>query len=89
MILRAVEGACILVLLAVFLAYLLAPALDAVRRRMTVGRRQRPLSRSGRIICCICNLASRARDHVRCETGNLECGNSTWRSSAHSPSAPV
>jgi len=55
--LRAVEGGCILGLLAVFLAYLLAPVLDAVRRRTKVGRRQRPLSRSAAILLMYSALA--------------------------------
>jgi len=55
--LRAVEGGAILVLLAVFLAYLLAPALDAVQRRTKVGRRQRPLSRGAAILLIYSALA--------------------------------
>jgi hypothetical protein len=55
--LRAVEGGCILGLLAVFLAYLLAPALDTVQRRIKVGRRQRPLSRSAAILLIYSALA--------------------------------
>lgn len=38
------EGACVLWLLSAFLAYLLAPAVAAVRRRVRAGRRNRPLS---------------------------------------------
>jgi predicted PurR-regulated permease PerM len=42
--LRGVLGGAVLVLLSVFFAYLLAPAVVAVRRRVRVGRRQRPIS---------------------------------------------
>jgi predicted PurR-regulated permease PerM len=42
--LRAVEGACVLLLLSVFFAYVLAPAVVAVRRRVRFGQRQRPVS---------------------------------------------
>jgi predicted PurR-regulated permease PerM len=42
--LRSALGGAVLVLLSVFFAYLLAPAVVAVRRRVRVGRRQRPIS---------------------------------------------
>lgn len=45
-LLLVLQAACILVLLAAFFAYLLAPAVDAARRRLRAGRRQRPLSRA-------------------------------------------
>ena len=42
---RVLEAGCVLLLLAVFLSYLLAPALEVVQRRVRTGRRRRPLSR--------------------------------------------
>ena len=42
--LRVIEGAGVLLLLSVFFAYLLAPALPPVRRRIRIGRRRRPIS---------------------------------------------
>ena len=42
--LRAIEGAGVLLLLSLFFTYLLAPIVGAVRRRVRVGRRQRPVS---------------------------------------------
>jgi predicted PurR-regulated permease PerM len=42
--LRAIEGTGVLLLLSVFFAYLLAPAVVVVRRRVRWGRRQRPVS---------------------------------------------
>ena len=47
---RVLEAAGILVLLAVFFSYLLAPAVDAIRRVVKVGRRQRPLPRAAAIL---------------------------------------
>lgn len=44
MILRVIEGAGVLGLLSVFLAYMLAPALPPIRRRIRIGRRRRPIS---------------------------------------------
>ena len=41
---RAIEGGGVLLLLSVFFAYVLAPAVSAVRRRVRFGRRQRPVS---------------------------------------------
>jgi predicted PurR-regulated permease PerM len=41
---RAIEGGGVLLLLSVFFAYLLAPAVAAVRRRVRFGRRQRPVT---------------------------------------------
>src|SRR6266849_2061068 len=41
---RAIEGGGVLLLLSVFFAYLLAPAVAGVRRRIRLGRRQRPIS---------------------------------------------
>jgi len=43
-ILRVIEGAAVLLLLSVFLAYVLAPALPPIRRRLRMGRRRRPIS---------------------------------------------
>jgi predicted PurR-regulated permease PerM len=41
---RAIEGGGVLLLLSVFFAYVLAPAVAALRRRVRIGPRQRPLS---------------------------------------------
>ena len=41
---RVLEGAGVLLLLSVFFAYLLAPIVPVVRRRIRVGRRRRPIS---------------------------------------------
>jgi predicted PurR-regulated permease PerM len=41
---KAIEGGGVLLLLSVFFAYVLAPAVAAVRRRVRLGRRQRPVS---------------------------------------------
>src|SRR5687768_16586135 len=41
---RAIQGAVVLLLLSAFFAYLTAPAVAAVRQRVRVGRRQRPMS---------------------------------------------
>ena len=43
-LLRLIEGAGVLLLLSVFLAYMLAPALPPIRRRIRIGRRRRPIS---------------------------------------------
>ena len=43
--LRVIEGACILLLLAIFFAYVVAPVVNGVSRRVRLGRRLRPLSR--------------------------------------------
>ncbi len=48
--LRIVEGAGALLLLSVFFAYLMAPAVAAVRRRVRVGPRQRPVSSAAAIL---------------------------------------
>jgi predicted PurR-regulated permease PerM len=42
--LRAIEGAGVLLLLSLFFTYLLSPVVGAVRRRVRIGRRQRPIS---------------------------------------------
>jgi predicted PurR-regulated permease PerM len=42
--LRAIEGIGVLLLLSMFFAYLLAPAVAAVRSRVRLGRRHRPVS---------------------------------------------
>jgi predicted PurR-regulated permease PerM len=41
---RVIEGGGVLLLLSVFFAYVLAPAVAGVRRRVRFGRRQRPVS---------------------------------------------
>ena len=46
----AFEGGAVLVLLSVFLAHLLAPAVAAIRRRLRIGPRQRPISRALAIV---------------------------------------
>jgi predicted PurR-regulated permease PerM len=43
--LGAIQGGAVLLLLSVFLAHVLAPAVAALRRRVGIGRRQRPISR--------------------------------------------
>jgi predicted PurR-regulated permease PerM len=43
---QAIRGAGVLVLLSMFFAYLLAPAVAVVRRRLRVGRRKRPVSQN-------------------------------------------
>jgi predicted PurR-regulated permease PerM len=43
--LGAIQGGAVLLLLSVFLAHVLAPAVAALRRRVLIGRRQRPISR--------------------------------------------
>jgi predicted PurR-regulated permease PerM len=48
--LRVIEGAGVLLLLSVFFAYVLAPAVPPVRRRVRVGRRRRPISDAVAII---------------------------------------
>ena len=48
--LRLIEGAGVLLLLSVFFAYLLAPALPPIRRRIRIGRRQRPISDAAAIL---------------------------------------
>jgi predicted PurR-regulated permease PerM len=48
--LRVIEGIGILLLLAAFFAYLLAPAVDALRRRVRIGPRRRPVPRASAIL---------------------------------------
>src|SRR4051794_22843394 len=48
--LRAIEGFGVLLLLSAFFAYVLAPIVAAVQRRVRIRPRQRPLSRSGALI---------------------------------------
>jgi predicted PurR-regulated permease PerM len=45
-----IEGGAVLLLLSTFFAYLLAPGVAAVRRRVRIGRRQRPVSDATAII---------------------------------------
>jgi predicted PurR-regulated permease PerM len=42
--LRLIEATGVLLLLSVFFAYMLAPAIPPIRRRIRIGRRQRPIS---------------------------------------------
>src|SRR5258708_18171817 len=44
------EGAGVVLLLCVFFAYVLAPALPPIRRRVRVGRRRRPISDASAIV---------------------------------------
>ncbi len=55
--LRAIEGAGVLALLSVFFAYILAPVLPPVRRRVRVGRRRRPISDAGAILVVYAAIA--------------------------------
>lgn len=48
--LRAIEGFGVLFLLSAFFAYVLAPMMVAIQRRVRVGHRQRPLSRAGALV---------------------------------------
>lgn len=53
---RAVEGAVVLLLLSVFFAYLTAPAVAAIRQRVRIGRRQRPISTAAALALLYGNL---------------------------------
>jgi predicted PurR-regulated permease PerM len=48
--LRVVEGLGVLFLLSLFFAYLLAPAVDGIRRRVRTGGRNRPISRAAALL---------------------------------------
>jgi predicted PurR-regulated permease PerM len=48
--LKLIEGAGVLLLLSVFFAYLLAPVVAMLRRRVRVGRRRRPISDAAAIL---------------------------------------
>ncbi len=48
--LRLIEGTGVLLLLSVFFAYMLAPAIPPIRRRIRIGRRQRPISDAAAIV---------------------------------------
>ena len=48
--LGVIEGAAVLLLLSVFLAYLLAPVLPPIRRRVRIGHRRRPISDAAAIL---------------------------------------
>jgi predicted PurR-regulated permease PerM len=48
--LRLIEGAGVLLLLSVFFAYMLAPVVPPVRRRIRIGRRRRPISDAAAIL---------------------------------------
>lgn len=54
---RVLEGVGVLFLLSAFLAYVLAPIVAALQRRIRVGRRQRPLSRPATILAIYIVLA--------------------------------
>jgi predicted PurR-regulated permease PerM len=47
---RTIEGLTVLLLLSVFFAYLTAPAVAAIRRRVRVGPRNRPLSNTAALV---------------------------------------
>ena len=47
---RLIEGAGVLLLLSVFFAYMLAPLVPPIRRRVRIGRRRRPISDAGAIL---------------------------------------
>jgi predicted PurR-regulated permease PerM len=48
--LRLIEGTGVLLLLSAFFAYMLAPAIPPIRRRIRIGRRQRPISDAAAIL---------------------------------------
>src|SRR6185503_17702044 len=48
--LRAIQGISVLLLLSAFFAYVLAPAVAGLRRRVKIGRRKRPLSRASALL---------------------------------------
>jgi len=48
--LRAIEGVGVLLLLSVFFAYLLAPAVAGIRHRLRAGGRHRPVSRASALV---------------------------------------
>lgn len=47
---RILQGAGVLLLLSIFFAYVLVPIVDAVRRRLRLGPRKRPVSRTSVIV---------------------------------------
>jgi predicted PurR-regulated permease PerM len=47
---RAIQGIGVLLLLSAFFAYVLAPAVAGLRRRVRIGRRKRPLSRASALL---------------------------------------
>jgi predicted PurR-regulated permease PerM len=49
-VLGVIRGAGVLLLLSTFLGYVLVPLVEAVRRRVRVGRRRRPMSRRAALI---------------------------------------
>ena len=51
-----IEAAGVLLLLSVFLAYVLAPALPPIRRRIRIGRRHRPISDAAAIFLIYASL---------------------------------
>ena len=52
-----IQGGSVLLLLSMFLAYLLAPAVDIVSRTVRIGRRGRPLGRSAALVLIYATLA--------------------------------
>ncbi len=48
--LRLIQGAGVLLLLSIFFAYVLAPAVPPIRRRVRIGRRRRPISDAAAIL---------------------------------------
>lgn len=53
---RVVEGVAVLLMLSVFFAYLTAPAVAALRQRVRIGRRQRPISTTAALALLYGNL---------------------------------
>jgi predicted PurR-regulated permease PerM len=53
---RVVEGLAVLLMLSVFFAYLTAPAVAAIRQRLRIGKRQRPISNTAALALLYGNL---------------------------------
>jgi predicted PurR-regulated permease PerM len=68
---RAVEGLGVLLLLSVFFAYLSAPAAAAIRRRVRVGPRKRPLSTPAALGLLYCLLFTPALIGGRLAAGGI------------------
>jgi predicted PurR-regulated permease PerM len=54
---QVIEGAAILLLLSIFFAYIVAPAVPPVRRRVRMGKRQRPISDGAALLLIYAVLA--------------------------------